>query len=68
MEFVNQKNASREPVDYVEVHKNVVAKTKKDISLRAVQAIGKDELDLSWKKGTLVTGSDGRSNQIVHIF
>jgi transposase-like protein len=57
LKFVIHKNVIGEPVDYKEVHENVISKTGKDISLTRVQAIGNDELDLSWKQGTLVTAS-----------
>jgi transposase len=60
LEFVNEKNAMAEPVDYLEVHENVIATTHKEISLRTIQEIGKEELGLTWKKGTIVNESDGK--------
>ena len=41
LKFVAHKNLIGEAVDYKGVHENVIAKTKKDISLRDVQFIGK---------------------------
>jgi transposase-like protein len=60
LKFVIHKNLIGEAVDYPEVHENVLTKTKKDISLTQVKAIGKNELDITWKKGTLVTPADGK--------
>ena len=54
------KNLTGEAVDYKEVHENVISKTNKDISLREVQDIGKNELDIKWKQTTLVTPADGK--------
>ena len=45
LDYVSLKNSKREPVDYVNVHKNVVKQTKKDISERTVQRIGKKRWD-----------------------
>jgi hypothetical protein len=53
LKFVIHKNLIGEAVDYPEVHENVLTKTKKDISLTQVKAIGKNELDITWKKGRL---------------
>ena len=60
LKFVAHKNLIGEAVDYKGVHENVIAKTKKDISLRDVQFIGKNELDITWKCTTLVTPADGK--------
>ena len=60
MKFVMHKNLIGEAVDYKEVHENVISKTNKDISLREVQDIGTNELDITWKQTTLVTPADGK--------
>jgi transposase-like protein len=60
LKFVMHKNLIGEAVDYKEVRENVMAKTKKDISLTQVKAIGKNELDITWKQTTLVTPADGK--------
>jgi hypothetical protein len=58
LDYVSLKNSKREPVDYVNVHKNVVKQTKKDISERTVQRIGKEEMGLTWKETTQSLESD----------
>jgi hypothetical protein len=60
LKFVMHKNLIGEAVDYPEVHENVITKTKKEISLRQVKDIGKNELDITWKQTTLVTPADGK--------
>jgi len=60
LKFVTHKNLIGEAVDYKEVHENVIAKTKKDISLQRVKHIGKNELDITWKQTTLVTPAEGK--------
>ena len=60
LKFIAHKNLIGEAVDYKEVHRNVIAKTKKDISLREVRRIGKNELDITWKNTTLVTPAEGK--------
>ena len=64
LDFVEHKNAKGEPVDYKDVHANVVKCSKKDVSERTVQEIGKEELNLSWKKTSRTLVSDGMS----HLF
>jgi len=61
LDFVAHKNANGEAVDYKDVQKNVVKHTKKDVSERTVSRIGKEELNLSWKKTTRTLVSDGMS-------
>ena len=51
--YVSSKNSKR-----VNVHKNVVKQTKKDISERTVQRIGKEEMGLTWKETTQSLESD----------
>jgi hypothetical protein len=59
LDFVSHQNAKRKAVDYKDVHANVIKKTKKEVALRTVQEIGKEELDISWKKTTKTLVSDG---------
>jgi transposase-like protein len=59
LDFVSHQNAIRKAVDYNDVHANVIKKTKKEVSLRTIQEIGKEELDISWKKTTQTLVSDG---------
>ena len=59
LDFVSDKNAKGEAVDYKDVHKNVIKHTKKNVAERNVRKIGKEELDLSWKQTTQTLVSDG---------
>ena len=47
LDFVSHKNAKGVPVDYKDIHQNVVNRTNKEISERTVQQIGKEELNLT---------------------
>ena len=59
LDFVSHQNTKRKAVDYKDVHANVIKKTKKEVALRTVQEIGKEELGISWKKTTKTLVSDG---------
>ena len=64
LDFVSHQNAKRKAVDYADVTKNVkkkvkrLAKTDDEVLLRIVQRIGKEEMNLSWKKTTNTLESD----------
>jgi transposase-like protein len=68
LDFVKSKNSKGEAVDYTDVHKNVVNHTKKNISLRSVQKVGKEEMNLSWKSTTQTLESDGISPGFSYLF
>ena len=62
LDFVSHKNARGEAVDYPDVHANVVKCTEKDISIRSVQRIGKEEMGISWKQTTQSLVTDGMNS------
>ncbi len=62
--FVSHKNAKGEAVDYPDVHAYVVNCTQKDISIRSVQRIGKEEMGISWKQTTQSLVTDGMNSTI----
>lgn len=64
LDFVSHKNAKGEAVDYPDVHAYVVNCTQKDISIRSVQRIGKEEMGISWKQTTQSLVTDGMNSTI----
>lgn len=68
LDFVSHMNAKSQAVDYTDVTKNVRKKVKRlrntdeKVLLRIVQRIGKEELNLSWKKTTKTLESDETQN------
>ena len=59
LDFVSHNNAKGVPVDYKDVHQNVIKHTKKEVSERTIRRIGKEELNLTWKSTTQSLISDG---------
>jgi transposase-like protein len=68
LDFVSHMNAKRQAVNYADVTKNVrknvkrLRNTDEKLLLRIVQRIGKDEMNLSWKKTTNTLESDETQN------
>ena len=66
-DFVSHNNAKGVPVDYKDVLAHVLRRTKKNVSLRTVEEIEKEELNLSWKKTTQSLVSDGKHIALIFL-
>jgi transposase-like protein len=73
LDFVSHQNAKRKAVDYTDVAKNVRKKVKRvkntdeKVLLRIVQRIGKEEMNLSWKKTTNTLESDETTDYVESV-
>ncbi len=59
LKFVERCNKKGEVVDYPRVRQNVMNKTGKQISLREVRRIGREEFNIRWKRTTRTLMAQG---------